>query len=169
MLNEGISHKYGGLRFHANEKYVTEGCIMTPWLNVVIWVVLGCLAAVCANSRGRSPGAWFLIGSLLGWYGLLLLFILPPISQEEITPKEEKEQAPLPPEPVVEKAITFSPAGEWFFLDAAKTICGPVPPEVLKDKWKEGKILPESWVWSEYTVDWRKISQIQPLLDWLKQ
>jgi hypothetical protein len=142
---------------------------MTPWLSIVIWVVLGCLAAVSAKARGRSPAAWFFIGTLLGWYGLLLLFILPPIPTEDSLPSESPEKNPSPSEPLVEKPKETIPAGEWFFLDRAKTICGPISLQMLKDKWKEGLLVPGSWVWSDTMVDWKKIDQIQPLLDWLRQ
>ncbi len=141
---------------------------MTPWLTVIIWIVLGCLAAVSASSRGRSPFSWFLIGSLLGWYGLLLLFILPPISNEEHMPSRTEEK-PIPDEmPPVGKPVEYSPTGEWFFLNQAKTICGPFSSQMLKEKWREGGLLPESWVWNESIVDWKKISQLKPFLDWLK-
>lgn len=141
---------------------------MTPWLNVIIWVVLGCLAAVSASSRGRSPVAWFLIGSLLGWYGLLLLFILPSVSNGEHRVDETREKSTPQAEPPLETPKELMPSGEWFFLDPAKTICGPFSAQILKEKWQEGRLLSESWVWSESIVDWKKISHVQPLFDWLK-
>lgn len=142
---------------------------MAPWLNVIVWVVLGCLAAVSAASRGRSPAAWFLIGSILGWYGLLLLFILPPIASSEQGAPEKQKPAPSIPELTPEKPKEFIPTGEWFFLDRAKTICGPMTPQMLKERWQEGALLPSTWVWSESTVDWIRLAQLQPLLDWIKR
>ena len=142
---------------------------MTPWLNVVIWVVLGSLAAVSASLRGRSPLAWFLIGSLLGWYGLLLLFILPPISAEGTVPSKPSGTPALAPKIPAEQPQEFAPAGEWYFLDGAKTICGPLTPQMLKDKWKNGVLFSETWVWSDSIVDWKKIAQVQLLLDWLRK
>ncbi len=141
---------------------------MVLWLNVLIWVVLGCLAAVSARSRGRSPLAWFLIGVILGWYGLLLLLVLPPVSLPQQLPSEAQRTVPSDEDSVSEKSQLFSPTGEWFFLDRAKTVCGPFSPQMLKDKWKEGTLFSETWVWNESIVDWKKISQIQPLLTWLQ-
>lgn len=142
--------------------------ITLSWLSFVIWIVLGCLAAVSASSRGRSPIAWFLIGSLFGWYGLLLLFILPPVKSESLATEEKEQQQVSALPPIPETPKEYQPTGEWFFLDATKKVCGPLSPQMMKSAFKEGRILPESWVWNESTVDWKKLSEIQPLVDWLR-
>ena len=36
---------------------------------IIIWIVCGIGAAAIASSKGRSAGAWFLGGLLLGPYG----------------------------------------------------------------------------------------------------
>jgi hypothetical protein len=137
---------------------------MVSWLAIALWIVLGWLAALGARSRGRSPMAWFLLGSLLGWWGLLLLYLLPPLLPEEavsgaaMTPPGEKSAVPNP----------LEQSRDWFFLDQAKTACGPLTGKALKEKWKAGQLGSSSWVWNDSIVDWKKISQVQNLFDWLQ-
>ena len=40
---------------------------------IIIWIVCGIGAAAIASSKGRSAGAWFLGGLLLGPIGLLIV------------------------------------------------------------------------------------------------
>jgi hypothetical protein len=106
-----------------------------------------------------------LIGSLLGWWGLLLLYVLPPVLPEEAV------SAPIPEAPVAEKPPVPNPleqSRDWFFLDGSKVVCGPLTGKALKEKWKAGQIAASSWVWNDTIVDWKKISQVQNLLDWLQ-
>ena len=138
---------------------------MVSWLAIALWIVLGWLAALGARARGRSPAAWFLIGSFLGWWGLLLLYVLPPVLPEEVV------SAQTPPAPSVEKPPVPNPleqSRDWFFLDGSKAVCGPLTGKALKEKWKAGQIAAESWVWNDTIVDWKKISQVQSLWDWLQ-
>ena len=136
---------------------------MVAWLAVALWVVLGLLAALGARSRGRSPVAWFLLGSLLGWWSLFLLYLLPPVVCDEETA--------VPVAPVPEKKPPVSPLEQdkdWFFVDEAKKVCGPVTGAALKEKWKAGQLFPSSWVWSDTISVWKKISQEKTLTDWLE-
>ena len=134
---------------------------MISWLAIALWIVLGWLAALGARSRGRSPVAWFFLGSLLGWWGLLLLYLLPPVQAAEVVPPPVVPPIAPPPNPL-EQSV------DWFFLDQTKTVCGPLTGKALKERWKEGQLLPSSWVWNDIIVDWKKISQVQDLLDWLQ-
>lgn len=141
--------------------------ITVPWIYIVLGIVFGCLAAASASVRGRSPVAWFFIGTFFGVYGLLLLFILPSVKNEESSPlqKIEKRSEPLPPSPPTKE---YSPSGDWFFLDRTKTVCGPLSPQMLRQAWNEGRLFPESWVWSESIVDWKQLTKVQGLLEWLQ-
>ena len=131
---------------------------------ILMSVILGISTAVTARFRGRSPQKWFFIGLFFGWLGLLLLYILPSkVLGEEI------KVPPIPSETPVEKLEQSERGGEWFFLDREKNVCGPVTDRILKDKWKEGQLSSESWVWNESIVDWKQISRVQSLLDWLQR
>ena len=135
---------------------------MASWIAVALWIVLGGLAAIGARSRGRSPVAWFFLGSLLGWWGLLLLYLLPPVFSEEVPPPVA--QVVLP---VEKPRFPVEQSKDWFFIDQAKTVCGPLSGKDLKEKWSAGQLNASSWVWNENITEWKKISQVQDLTEWL--
>jgi len=139
---------------------------MEFWVPVAISIIMGCLCAVLAVSRERSPIAWFFLGFILGWVGLLLIFILPSLKK---VPKSEPEQI----EPVVEEKkepeSSFERTDNWFYLDQKKEVCGPLSVQMIKEKWGEGDISENSWVWNEMIDEWKKISQVKELFEWLQQ
>ncbi len=42
---------------------------------IVIWLLFGAISAAIANSKGRSGCSWFLVGVLLGPFGLIFALI----------------------------------------------------------------------------------------------
>jgi hypothetical protein len=50
---------------------------------VLIWCLFGFVAAIIANTKGRSGCGWFLLGILLGPFALVIAF-LPSMAQKEI-------------------------------------------------------------------------------------
>ena len=44
---------------------------------VVIWIVFGLISAVVASNKGRSGCGWFVLGTLLGPLGLILVLVTP--------------------------------------------------------------------------------------------
>ena len=71
-----------------------------------------------------DPFAWFLIGMLLGILGLLLLFLLPPltVTQENKTARIEES------EPISDIATDHASPfrlKEWFYLDEEKRQLNP--------------------------------------------
>ncbi len=53
------------------------------WIVLFIYGAFGLGCAALANQRGRSFVAWFFIGCLFTIFGLLLLFVLPDLKQEQ--------------------------------------------------------------------------------------
>lgn len=43
----------------------------------VVWAVCGIVAAFLAPTKGRSAGQWFVIGLILGLFGLAMLALAP--------------------------------------------------------------------------------------------
>ena len=99
------------------------------------------------------------LGSLLGWWSLLLLYLLPPVVSEAVVVAVPVKKTPSSP---------LDQSKDWFFLDEAKAVRGPVSGADLKEKWKAGQLLPSSWVWNESLSVWKKISQEKSLMDWLE-
>lgn len=46
-------------------------------MTVVVWMLFGIGAAIAASNKGRSVFGWFLLGVLLGPFGLLFVLLLP--------------------------------------------------------------------------------------------
>jgi hypothetical protein len=51
---------------------------MTP---VILWLLCGLVAAYTASQKGRSGLGWFLIGALLGPFGLVIFFLPEPAAK----------------------------------------------------------------------------------------
>ncbi|OGS20062.1 MAG: hypothetical protein A3J83_03575 [Elusimicrobia bacterium RIFOXYA2_FULL_40_6] len=49
---------------------------------VIVWLIFGSIASTIANSKGRSGCAWFLLGVLLGPFGLAVA-LLPAIEKDD--------------------------------------------------------------------------------------
>lgn len=43
---------------------------------VVIWLLFGIVSAVIASNKGRSGCGWFILGTLLGPFGLILALVV---------------------------------------------------------------------------------------------
>jgi len=44
---------------------------------VTIWILCGAVSAFVASHKGRSGCGWFLLGALLGPFGLILALVIP--------------------------------------------------------------------------------------------
>jgi hypothetical protein len=44
---------------------------------LLVWILFGVVAGVVATNKGRSGCSWFLLGVLLGPFGLILSLIVP--------------------------------------------------------------------------------------------
>lgn len=127
---------------------------------IVLWLCLGTATAYFADQRGRDPLVWFMLGMLLGFLGLLLLFLLPPVSDEG--PVEEAEYNLLNQKEVSPQSHDYM-IKEWFYYDDRRNRQGPIRFENLRELWKKGHIGEETFVWSEGMDGWKKIEEIQNL------
>jgi hypothetical protein len=140
------------------------------FITLLMALLIGCLAAYIAKGKGRSPVLWFFIGAFFGIFGLLALFFFR--SQEGKVLDQEKENSSLPEvEKQQQPALLQQPVGiktlrdqEWFYLDAQHQRFGPVAFEKLESLWKEGKIGPSTYVWSEGMAGWHMIKDLPLLL-----
>lgn len=134
--------------------------MVSAW-TIVLWCLHGGIGAAWASSRGRSPLKWFFVGFVLGWIGLLALFLLPPVPRAELeTGREPTARAAL--------SMPVATTG-WFYVDRMRAVCGPCSVDELLGLWKAGLVTAESWVWNGSIVEWKKISQEAALLDWFRE
>jgi hypothetical protein len=135
---------------------------MQLFLSIVLWLMIGSATAYFANQRGRDPLIWFMLGMLFGFLGLLLLFILPPVSEEEIPNEEEyrfleaKEEIPAP----INHDYFIK---EWFYYDSQQQRKGPVGFDELMRLWKNRDLNEDTFVWSEGMNGWEKIEEVRSL------
>ena len=127
-------------------------------LSILTWVLFGCAAAVWSKSRGRSPLAWFIIGAIFGIFGLILLFLLPTVVDQE------KEAAEVIVEEKPAPAEEFLPANDWFYLNDDKKSCGPIGMREMKELWAKGLLKERSWVWHEAIGDWKRVEFVPNLI-----
>ncbi len=141
---------------------------MQVFLSIVFWLLMGCATAYFANQRGRDPLVWFMLGMLLGLFGLLLLFLLPPVADE--MPTEEAEYALLDQKhegvPSVQSHDYL--IKEWYYYDTAQQRQGPVRVETLKSLWSDGMLNEETFIWCEGMDNWKSIDQVQNLYTYLQ-
>lgn len=139
---------------------------MQLFLSIAFYFLIGGATAYIAKQRGRDPIIWFIIGLFLGIFGILLLFILPPVV-------EEGQQTNEPP--AVNSSTFQAPAithdylvKDWYYYDGERTRQGPIRFEELRELWKASQINEESFVWSDGMSGWQKIEQVQNLYSHLK-
>jgi len=134
----------------------------------IIRALMGILGGLIARSRGRSPMVWFFVCAFFGWFGLLVLLLMPMKEKKEEVVLEENENAEPEKETPKEEEVSSMVPDNWFYLDQEKAVCGPFFLQDLQKKWKENLIALDSWVWNETLVDWKQISQVPSLLQWLQ-
>lgn len=143
---------------------------MQYFVSIVLWLLVSTATAYFASQRGRDPLVWFMVGMLLGFLGLLLLFLLPPVNETE-TNAEEAEYALL--EPQGETSLPLPGHDymikDWFYYDSQQQRQGPIRFEDLHHLWKDGVIDDHTFVWSDGMENWKKIEEIQNLHTHLAQ
>ncbi len=136
-------------------------------LSIILWLLIGAATAYFANQRGRDPLVWFMAGMLLGFLGLLLLFLLPTVNEEEI--KETEYNLLQDPS---EKGLPLHPRDylikDWYYYDNNQARQGPVPFENLQSLWNNGYISQETFVWSEGMNNWKKVEELPNLFTHLQ-
>ena len=137
--------------------------IFPIFLTIVLWLSVGTATAYFAQQRGRDPLIWFMIGMLLGLMGLLLLFLLPPVAEEESSEEAEykalEEKISAEPTPPAHECLIK----DWYYYDKSRQRHGPVRFEMLKHLWHDGALHSDSYVWCEGMDKWTKIEENQSL------
>lgn len=139
---------------------------MTPMIfTLLLWVAIGAITANLAKKRGRDPYIWFLIVLFLGIFGVLALFILPPIKPAETPNPETTAIIEVEASPESACPCLFK---EWFCFNTSKEQLGPMSYTDLKKLWEQEKVIPQSYAWAEGMPSWLPIEQIPDLYDALR-
>lgn len=130
---------------------------MTLIISIVSMVFFGSITAYVAKKRGRDPLIWCLVGIVFP-LGLFLLLLLP--KGEYSTVKNHEEIIAL-----TGCSDLNYPCKEWFYLDVKYQQQGPVMFDYLRKCWKEEKLVPQSFVWSDGMQQWKRISELPDFED----
>jgi len=113
---------------------------------IIISLVNGALAAYLAHRWKKNPWVGFILGSMLGLFGIFFLFFA--------SKKKVEETAPAP-----SPFATLEPLG-WHFLNDDRETIGPMSATRLEEHYKENKLSPESLVWHESLTEWKPLSAV---------
>lgn len=151
-------------------------------------ILFGFITAHFAQKRGRDGVTWFVIGVLLGLFGLVLLFLLPPPSKEEtIGPigkgaalgtdssqdasafsgwggkAKEREKVPnggKKEAQMVSTELQQYREKDWFYADDKHQPQGPIAYEDLRLALQREHAAGHSLVWCEGMPAWKILEEI---------
>ena len=132
-----------------------------------------------ARNRGRDPIIWGALTAFLIFPIIFLLF-LPPVRkmgtpnsqkprQEEPFSGQTVDVKPLSKEEEHVGAYTSFASIQWYLLDSERKSVGPFPFAAMQQKFWEGELNEETFVWTPEWKDWKKVSSIPGLLSSLSR
>jgi GYF domain 2 len=140
---------------------------MQLFISIILWLMIGSATAYFANQRGRDPFVWFMLGMLLGFLGLLLLFLLP-VGQEE-KQAVEAEYSLLESKEKIHLTSPLQPlAKDWYYYDESRCQQGPIDLAKLRQLWSTQQIKKETYLWSAGMSEWKKMYEINDFYEWLQ-
>jgi len=141
--------------------------------DILLRAALAFAAITIAKKRGRDPIIWgFLTAFFL--FPILLLLFLPP-ARKAATPQQKRTQEepfsghtvdvkPLSKEDEHPQENTSFSAVQWFLLDPERKSVGPFPFDAMQQKFWDGELNEETFVWNPNWLEWKKIGTIPGLL-----
>lgn len=134
----------------------------------ILLLMIAGLTAYYANTKGRNPLLWFIIGILLGIFAPILLFFFPQAKQEgdyptmSVSNPDPSLEVKTPPKFLEEKKGQEDQL--WFYLDENHQQMGPVSIIALRELWNRGSLDLNRYVWTEGMEKWEKVDQLPALI-----
>lgn len=63
---------------------------------VIFWIICGVITGIIASAKGRSGFGWFLLGCILGIFGVILIACLPSLKAPPVQVVTHSYAAPPP-------------------------------------------------------------------------
>ncbi len=133
---------------------------------LIALVICGIIGAVCyhySKQRGRNPYAWLAIGILFGVFGLIALFVLPPLNGKAVIKKKGNQEPQAPLSEVKPKLETVDPthlSKLWYYLDNSNQQFGPMSLDALSKAWHEGTVNQTTYVWNDLMENWKRLEEV---------
>lgn len=118
---------------------------------VISWLILGSINAFLAKRQGKNPYLWFLLGSILGIFGIFLLYYTPAVA-----PSQKQTNNPANPT-TIDIITNVNDADKekfWYYLDPQNKQFGPMSFDALTRAWHAGTITQKTYVWNENLEHW---------------
>ncbi|WP_348663151.1 GYF domain-containing protein [Chlamydia vaughanii] len=163
---------------------------MLPISFFLIYIILGFLAAYLAIRKNRNPIGWFLAGMCFGFFGIIILLVLPDLPPSNRDPTSDSDSEDDEPSNNVlhsileDASVTSTPppvdqvpvdTEKWFYLDNERKNVGPLSLENLlaflrnKENLSKESINPEDvWVWKKGMSNWERVRNVPELNEALK-
>lgn len=118
-------------------------------LMICMGILMGLISAYLAYRRDRNPYLWFTIGFLFGLIGVFTAFF---------GSSKKKNTKPQPSPPILN---IIGPTDKfWYYVDSQNQQQGPLSHGALVNAWKQGKLLPSTYVWNETMSDWKPLNEM---------
>ncbi|MBS0653851.1 MAG: DUF4339 domain-containing protein [Verrucomicrobia bacterium] len=136
---------------------------MQKIIPIIICTIIGAICYRYSKQRGRNPYTWFAIGLLFGVFGLIALFVMPPLNRPRGA-KKGKGPA-IEPLPTIFKnnLETLDPSHTsklWYYLDQENQQFGPMSLDALTNAWRDGKVHATTYVWNEVMENWKRFEEV---------
>jgi len=140
-------------------------------LSFILLLVIASFTSYYANSKGRNPIIWFILGLLLGIFAPLILLFLAKVKPEGngyptmtvSTPDPNLAHLPTPPSTPAELKLQEEENKLWYYLDKDHQQIGPVSMVALRELWNRGQLDLNQYVWSEGMEKWEKVDSLPEL------
>lgn len=111
--------------------------------SIISGLIMGSITAYLAYRQKRDIRFWFMLGFVLGIFGILAFFFMPKQPPKEV------------PGPTIQGPVDKL----WYYLDGAQQQKGPMSFDALSRALKEKKISLENYVWHEELPEWKLLKE----------
>lgn len=140
-------------------------------LDIVHVCLMALMAYVCgtlAQRQGRNPLLWSFAALLFGMIPIFILIFFH--IRKKRAPKTSALQGVAVQELMVMPPLLLSPSFEghfWYYLDSQEQQRGPMDFNEIEKAWEKRELSPQTFIWNEKMTEWKKIEEIEPLLEQL--